>query len=483
MAAQMPVTQGKFSLPMLSAIVVGSMIGGGIFTLPHSFARVTGPVGALVAWTVAGGGMFALARVLQFLAVRKPHLYGGIYAYAKAGFGDYVGFLAVFGYWLSGCMGGATYWVLVKATLGGFFPVFGDGGTPAAIAVASVGIWAFHWLILRGVPRAATINKVTTIAKVMPIVVFIVLVAAAFDVRTFRANLAAGIEGERLSAQVRATMLVTLYTFLGIEGASVYSRYARKRSDVGRATLFGLLVVTSLLVLTTLLPYAVLDRTVLASMRQPSMASVLEAVVGRWGAAFISIALIVSVMGAYLAWTMICAEVLFAAAHSGDMPKVFKRENSIHTPTTALWVTNGVVQFMVITTYWSRDPYYMMLRFTSEMSVVPYLLVALFGLMIVWRGETYGKRPFGRNRDLVFAACASVFSLILVAAGGIRVILISAIFYTVGTALYIWARREQKQLVFTPREWVLFGLTLLAGVYAVHLLATHGVPIGQITPR
>jgi arginine:ornithine antiporter / lysine permease len=483
MAAQMPVTQGKFSLPMLSAIVVGSMIGGGIFTLPHSFARVTGPVGALIAWTLAGSGMFALARVLQFLAVRKPHLYGGIYAYAKAGFGDYVGFLAVFGYWLSGCMGSTTYWVLVKATLGGFFPVFGDGGTPAAILVASVGIWAFHWLILRGVPRAATINTVTTIAKVTPIVAFIVLVAAAFDGRTFRANLAAGVEGASLAAQVRDTLFVTLYTFLGIEGASIYSRYAKKRSDVGRATLLGLTVVTSLMVLTTLLPYAVLDRAALAQMRQPSMASVLEAVVGRWGAAFISIALIVSVMGAYLAWMMICAEVLFIAAHSGDMPKVFKRENKIHTPTTSLWVTNAVVQFMVLTTYWSKDPYYMMLRFTSEMSVVPYLLVALFGLMIVWRGETYGMRPFGRSRDLVMAACASVFSLILVAAGGVRVILISAIFYTLGTALYVWARREQGLRVFKLREWAVFALAVLGGAYAVHSLASGGIPVDRISPR
>lgn len=479
MAIQMPVPPGKFPLPILSAIVVGSMIGGGIFTLPNSFGRTTGPIGALIAWSIAGAGMFALARVLQFLAVRKPYLKGGIYAYAKAGFGDYVGFLAVFGYWLAGCMGSTTYWVLVKATLGGFFPVFGDGSTAPAIAVASIGIWTFHYIIWRGVPAAALINSVTTVAKVVPIVAFIVILIFAFDLSTFRANIAVGVEGASLPTQVRATMLVVLYTLLGIEGASIYSRYAKKRSDVGKATLWGLLIVTSLLVLVTLLPYGVLDRSDLAAMRQPSMASVLEAVVGRWGAILISIGLLISVMGAYLAWTMICAEVLFIAAHSGDMPKIFALENVHHTPTTALWVTNGLVQIMVITTYWSTEPYYMMLRFTSEMSLVPYLLVALFGLMIVWRGETYGLRPFGRSRDFVFALGATAFSLYLVAVGGARLLLISAIFYSLGTGLYIWARRDQAARVFTPSERVLFGFIVIVGVFALLDLSTRGVAIGE----
>lgn len=483
MAIQMPAPPGKFPLPVLSAIVVGSMIGGGIFTLPHSFGRATGPVGALIAWSIACAGMLSLARVLQFLAVRKPRLKGGIYAYAKAGFGDYVGFLAVFGYWLAGCMGSTTYWVLVKATLGGFFPVFGDGSTAPAIALASAGIWTFHYIIWRGVPQAALINTITTVAKVVPIVAFIFILAFAFDFATFRANVTGGVEGASLPAQIRATMLVVLYTLLGIEGASIYSRYARKQSDVGKATLWGLLIVTSLLVLVTLLPYGVLDRSELAAMRQPSMASVLEAVVGRWGAVVISIALIISVMGAYLAWTMICAEVLFVAAHSGDMPKIFRLENAHCTPTTALWVTNGLVQIMVITTYWSPEPYYMMLRFTSEMSLAPYLLVALFGLMIVWRGETYGMRPFGRTRDLMFAIGASVFSLYLVMVGGMRLLLFSAIFYFLGTGLYVWARRDTDARIFTPRELVLFGLIVLGGLYALADLFGRGSPTGEFVTR
>jgi arginine:ornithine antiporter/lysine permease len=102
--------------------------------------------------------------------------------------------------------------------------------------------------------------------------------------------------------------------------------------------------------------------------------------------------------------------------------------------------------------------------------------------MIVWRGETYGMRPFGRSRDFVFAACASAYSLFLVAAGGFRVVLLSAIFYTAGTALYVWARSERQQRVFTPREWAVFGLTAIGGAIAIRALAVGYVgAVGVMT--
>src|SRR5262245_1077985 len=100
-----------FSLPTLTAMVVGSMVGAGIFSLPRTFAAATGPFGAIIAWIIAAGGMYTLARVFQYLAERKPHLDAGVYAYARAGFGDYPGFLSAFGYWMGSCIGNVTYWV------------------------------------------------------------------------------------------------------------------------------------------------------------------------------------------------------------------------------------------------------------------------------------------------------------------------------------------------------------------------------------
>lgn len=323
-----PATQ-KLSLFALTAMVVGSMVGSGIFSLPRTFGIATGPFGAIIAWCIAAGGMYTLARVFQFLAERKPDIDAGVYAYAKAGFGDYPGFLSALGYWIGSCIGNVSYWVLIKSTLGAFFPVFGDGNTVVAIVVASIGIWLFHFMILKGVQQATFINTVVTVAKIVPIVIFILILLFSFKLDLFRENFwgGAGMPDKGLFEQVRATMLVTVFVFLGIEGASVYSRYAQERSHVGTATVLGFLGVTTLMVLVTMLPYAVLQRADIAGMRQPSMASTLEAVVGHWGAIFVSIGLLVSVLGAYLAWSLICAEVLSAAGRTRDMPRIFATEN------------------------------------------------------------------------------------------------------------------------------------------------------------
>jgi len=476
-AAAAPSTQ-KLTLFALTMMVVGGMVGAGIFSLPRTFAGATGPVGAVIAWLIAGTGMYMLARVFQSLAERKPDLDAGVFAYAKAGFGDYPGFLSAFGYWIGSCIGNVSYWVLIKSTLGAFFPVFGDGNTVVAILVASVGIWLFHFMILRGTQQAAIINSIVTVAKIVPILVFILILFVFFRLDLFNANLYGGDLTGSIFEQVRATMLVTVFVFLGIEGASVYSRFARERADVGRATIFGFIIVTSLMVLVTLLPYAVLQRAEIAGMRQPSMAQVLEAVVGHWGAVFVSLGLLVSVLGAYLAWSLICAEVLFVAARTKDMPSLFSRENANKVPSAALWATNIVVQIIVITTYWSRDAFALMLNLTSAMNLIPFLLVAAYGLGLARRGETYEVRPNDRRRDLIIAAIATVYTAFLLWAGGLKFILLGAVLYAPGTALYFWARREQGKPVFTGiSDWVIFTAAVIGAVVGLYALVTGYITI------
>jgi arginine:ornithine antiporter / lysine permease len=469
----------KFSLFALTMMVVGSMVGAGIWSLPRPFATATGVFGAIIAWLIAAGGMYTLARVFQALAERKPDLDAGVYAYAKAGFGDYLGFLSALGYFFSACLGNTFYWVLIKSTLGTFFPIFGNGDTLAAVAVSSIGIWIFHFTVLRGVQQAATINKIVTVAKVLPIILFILILAVSFNGHLFAANFWGG-EGMPASGifdQVRATMLITTFVFIGIEGASVYSRYAQKRSDVGVATIFGFIGVTALMVLVTLLSYAVLPRAEIAGLQQPSMATVLEAVVGHWGLVFISLGVIVSVLGAYLAWQMIAAEVLFNAAKTDDMPRIFAIENQNRVPAAALWLSNGIVQLFVISTLLSEDAFTLMLKLSTSMSLIPYLLVAGYGLLIARRGETYDVRAQERNRDLWIAGIATAYTAFIIFAGGMKFLLLSAILYAPGTALYFWARREQNKRVFSPVEWLIFAVAVIGAVVGIHGLATGYITI------
>lgn len=464
-------------LSALIALVVGSMVGAGIFTLPARFGQATGVVGALIAWLIAGFGMLMLAFVFQTLAKRKPHLDSGVFAYAQAGFGNYLGFLAAFAFWVGTCVGNVSYFVLIKSTLGEFFPIFGDGNTVAAILAASVILWLFHFMILRGIKQATGLNNIVTIAKIVPILVFVAVMLFSFKPDVFAANWLGGSGStESLFDQVRSTMLVTVFVFIGIEGASVYSRYARKRSDVGVATVVGFVGVLCLLIAVTVLPFGLLPRAELATLRNPSMAGALELVVGRWGNVFISIGLLISVLGAYLAWSLFAAEVPFMAAKENLMPSFLNRENANQVPAASLWMTNIVVQIFLITTLFSQQAFFLALELTSALSLIPYLLVAAFGLKLAWTGETYrsGER---RTPELLIAGIATLYSILMLLAGGLEKLLLSALILAPGTILFFMARHEQNRKVFKFWELVLFSIVAIAALSAIFALTTGRITI------
>ncbi|MFO1422067.1 MAG: basic amino acid/polyamine antiporter [Candidatus Competibacteraceae bacterium] len=469
----------KFSRLTLAAMVVGSMVGAGIFSLPARFGTATGPFGAIIAWLIAGGGMLMLAFVFQSLAVRKPDLDAGIYAYPRAGFGDYLGFAAAFGFWAGTCLGNTTYFILIMSTLGKIFPVFGEGNTLAAVLASSIILWSVHFMVLRGIKEAAFINQVVTIAKIVPIFVFIIIMIFAFKSDLFIGSFWGG--GDYGSAeifnQVRSTMLVTVFVFIGIEGASVYSRYAKKREDVGWATVLGFLGVLCLLVLVTLLPYGVMERTALGELRQPSMAGVFGTVVGPWGIWFVSIGLIVSVLGAYLAWSLLAAEVLYSAAKSELVPKVFGQENKNQAPSAALWITNILVQVFLIVTLFAQEAFNLALDLTSAKTLIPYVLVAAYAVKLTVTRETYGPGSTGRGLDMTWAVLATLYAFFMIVAGGLKFVLLSCIIFAPGTLLFIFARREQQRRMFTPAEWVLFLVILAGAVVGIYGLATGTISI------
>jgi arginine:ornithine antiporter / lysine permease len=463
----------------LIALVVGSMVGSGIFALPSSFGRVTGGLGALIAWGIAGVGILMLAFVFQTLSRRKPDLDAGIYAYAKAGFGNYPGFASAVGYWIGCCLADVACLVLIKATLGQFFPIFGDGTTSTAIAAATALLWGVHFLILRGIKEATALNTIATFAKIVPILLFIIIVAFAFKGDVFALNFWGGEEPTfaNVTNQVRNTMLVTVFVFVGIEGASVYSRYAKDRNDVGIATILGFLGVLALLVLVTMLSYGILLRPELTRLATPSMAGVLEAIVGPWGKIFISVGLLISVLGNYLSWSLLAAEVLHSAAVNRTMPSFLAHENLKKVPAGALWLTNIVIQVFLLVTYFAEYAFTLALKMTSSMTLIPYLLVAAYGLKLAWTGETYASDPRGRAIDWIRGAIATIYAAGMIYAGGAKFLLLSALLYAPGTALFIIARCEQRKTVFTLVEWLLFGVILVAAAVGLYSLAAGTISI------
>jgi arginine:ornithine antiporter / lysine permease len=467
----------KLTLVTLTMMVVGSMVGAGVFSLPARFAQETGVAGALIAWTVAGGGMLMLAFVFQTLAVRKPDLDAGVYAYAKAGFGEYPGFFSAFGYWASACVGNVTYWVLIMSTIGAIAEPLGDGDTLLAIALSSVGLWAFFFLIRRGVREATAINRVVTVAKVLPILVFVILALFYLDPDVFADNFSGADYSGSLFDQVRGTMLVTVFVFLGVEGASVYSRHARRREDVGRATVLGFLSVFAVFASVTIVSYGIVPMSEIADLRQPSMAGVLEEAVGTWGKTFVSVGLIVSVLGAYLAWTLMAAEVLFVAAKDDDMPRFLQRSSAADVPIPALVMTTLLSQVVLVVTYFSDDAFNFALDLTSALTLIPFLLAAAYAAKLALTGEGYSAPDPALRRELTIAVVATVYTAFLLFAAGVKFVLVSFIIYAPATALFVMARREQGRQLFSKGELLILAVSIAGALVGVVALAAGWISI------
>lgn len=461
-----PATVG-LGLTALTALVVGSMIGSGIFALPSQMAGSAAPGPLLIGWAITGVGMLMLAFVFQTLVSRKPDVDGGVYGYARAGFGNYVGFTSAWGYWVSAWVGNVAYLVLLASTLGYWWPSFAGGTSRGAILVASCVLWLIQFLTLRGVHSAAVVNTLVTIAKVVPILTFIAIAAVGFKAGIFTADIwgkDAGL-GTTLD-QVKNMMLVTVWVFIGVEGAAVYSQRAARRRDVGRATVMGFVGVLALLLAVNLLSYGLMAQARIAGLEDPSMAGLLKHQVGEWGAAFISIGLLISLLGALISWVLLSVEILRLPARDHVLPKALAHENAHGAPNVALWLTAFCVQAMLLWTLRNSGTYTDLVYLATSLILLPYLWSAAYQVLLAVRGETY-EGGGGRTRDLLFGLVALGYAVWLVYAGGWEYVLVAGLFYLAGTAFFVWARKESKQVVFTAVEKVLVGVVVALSVAAV----------------
>ena len=471
-----PSESAKLTLAPLIALVVGSMIGGGVFNLPRDMSSGAGAAAIIIGWLVSGIGMLMLAFVYQGLAVRKPALNAGPYAYAKAGFGDFVGFNSAWGYWISAFIGNVAYAVAIFSALSFFIPAFGEGNNWLSIAGASICLWLVHTLVLKGVKGAAFINVVTTVAKLVPLVLFILVAIIAFNWNKFTLDLwgtgAGGSEGlGSIFAQVRSTMLVTLWVFIGIEGASVYSARAKNRSDVGKATVIGFAGALGIYVLVSLLSTGILTQKDLAGLKVPAMAGVFAPLVGSWGAALINLGLVVSVGGAFLSWTLLCAEIPYTCGRDGTFPRWFAVENANGSPANSLWATNGMIQLFLILSLFSHSAYQFFYSIASVAILPPYVFSGAYALKLALQGEGYAGADPSRRRDMIVGLIATAYGLWLVYAAGLNFLLMTAILFAPGIIVFAIARREAKQPIFALRDGVIAIAIVMLAIMAVWFMA------------
>jgi arginine:ornithine antiporter / lysine permease len=207
------------------------------------------------------------------------------------------------------------------------------------------------------------------------------------------------------------------------------------------------------------------------------MVGVFESVVGDWGEVFISVAVIVSVLGAYLAWTLMAAEVMFIPARQDDFPEFLGQENDAGTPITALVVTSLGVQGLLALTLFVNDALNFMLDLSTSLAILPYLLAAAYALKLGLTGESYEGVAAGiRRRETIIAGVATGYTIFLFDAAGLKFLLLMTVILAPAALLYIKARSEHDRRLFTPAEIALFVLIVAGGV-----IGAVGLWTGRIT--
>ena len=460
-------SKDKIGLVSLTALVLSSMIGSGIFSLPQNMAAVASAEALLAGWAITGFGIIFLGLSFFFLSRLRPDLDGGIYTYAREGFGDFIGGLAAWGYWLCTSIGSVSYLVVAFSGFGLFFDseqftIFGDGTSLVSILSASLVVWLIHILIAKGIKEAAYVNLIATILKVLPLIIFIVLAIIFFSSTQFMQDF----HGESLQMplldQIKSTMLITLWVFVGVEGATVLSAHAKKKNDVGIATILGILIALILYVAITALSLGILPREVIAAMPNPSMTGIMEHMIGTSGKILITFCLIVSVLASYMSWTMFSAEVMYQASQTQVFPRFLNKKNENDTPISSLWFTNIVIQIILVLVFFTSKGYDVLIQLATTMILVPYFLVGTYLLRLAFN---IGAAWYIKLAGII----ATLYGFWLVYAAGIEYLLFSVILYTPGAILFFYTRYQKSgKFDFSRNETVALGCTFILSIGSIY---------------
>jgi APA family basic amino acid/polyamine antiporter len=406
-AGTAPATSGdRFGLPQSTALVMGSIIGVGIFSLPYAVAGY-GPI-SLFAMAVTTVGAVALALMFAVMSRRLP-ADGGPYAYARAAFGNGLGFSSAWSYWITAWAGNAAIavgWVYYMEKF-----VNRGGAAGWSILIAMVGLWIPAAVNLSGVRNMGVFQLWTTVLKFVPLALMSTVGLFFITAGNFTPG---NISGDSNLSAIGGAMAICLFSYLGVETASVAA--AKVRDPARRSTIYGTLASGVVYMLSLIAVFGILPAGVLAlDDNKASYSAAADAIVGSgsWAGNLVALAVIVSGIGALNGWTMICAEMPLAAAKDGLFPKRFGKLSSRQVPAFGIVASTGLASLAVILSYLGTSGatvFTTLVLMTGITSAIPYAFSAL--AQIVWRWKDHQRGPTTRFYfDLTVAAVALLLSL------------------------------------------------------------------------
>lgn len=451
----------KLGLWLLTALVVGNMVGSGIFMLPQSLAKAASPAGVFLAWLMTGLGVLMLSLVFGNLSVRMPELNGGVQMYAKALFphgsrsGVLSGYVVSWGYWIANVTGNVAVLTTFIGYLSTFFPIMTSSAKLFTIGsmtvktggfitfiICTIVLWVMNAIILRGIEKTGQINFVATATKVIGFLIFICFTLFAFQ----KSNLLPlmqpriGDNGAHLGllGQVNNAAVTTLWAFVGIESAVMFSKRARKHSDIKKATVLGLAISLVIYVGITMLVMGSLTQTELINANKP-LVDALQKVVGHNVSYVMAVFDIISLTGTTIGWIFLSAEAPFQAAKQGLFPPIFRKENKNGVPVTSLVITNAFSQIFLFLTISDTlsNAFNFVVQVATLAYLVPYAATALYQVKLVLTGDTY-KNGKGRLTDGIISILGTVYAIYVIIAGtsNMKTFLLGLGLYAAGIILF-----------------------------------------------
>jgi APA family basic amino acid/polyamine antiporter len=423
---------GRFGLPTATALVMGNIIGGGIFMIPAAVA----PYGtvSLVSFAVLTVGAIALALVFGQLARRNPRT-GGPYVYAREAFGDFAGFLSAWSYWITTWVSNAALAVAAVGYLEVLLPV--GRSTAVTIAAALAVQWLPALANLAGTRYVGAVQLVSTVLKFIPLALVAIGGLAFFDPRKLGPFDASG---HGWLGGMTAAAAILLFSYLGVESAAMSAGTVRDpQRNVGRAGVLGTAGAAVVYLLGTLAVFGTVGHERLVHSTAPFSDAVDAMFGGSWGGTVIAVAALVSMTGALNGWTLLAAQAPYAAAKDGLFPAAFATERR-GVPVFGVLVGVALASLLTVLNFASgaKGAFDTLVLVTTFTATVPYLLSTAARLYWLVRGER-GKVAGGRlARDAALGLGAFGFSLWLVAGAGYAAVYQGVLFLFAGILVYVW---------------------------------------------
>ena len=436
---------------MCAALVVGNMIGSGIFLLPATLASY-GTI-SLGGWLFTGAGAVLLALVFSRLSQLLPST-GGPYTFCRTGLGDFCGFLIAWGYWIGTWSGNAAIAVAMVGYLGIFFPIVTHNPVVGA-AVAVSTIWAVTAINCRGVKSVGVMQMITTILKLLPLA--LVTLFGLFHINPEHFETINATSTSDFAALTSAASLC-LWAFLGLESATVPSDDVHDPNrTIPRATILGTLFAAVLYILATISLIGLIDPAILAKSTAP-FADGARMLAGPYGAMFVSAGAVISCFGALNGWTLMAAQIPRAAARDGLFPSVFGKLNSKGIPVTSILISSTLVSILVLTNFSKGlvGAFNFIISLAVMTTLLPYTMATIAKLVLLVGRRNKDNLPMLSTRDIVTTSLAFLYSLWALAGSGEGIVYWGFLLLMAGLPVYIWIewqkRKDNPQPFIVPTQ-------------------------------